>query len=129
MERVQDNYVPPDANVISSHNLFNLKTEYNGSLKLKSRIVVHGHLDAEKDEMRAYCAAAGMLIVRLLLFLGTCLEFTFVYADRKGAFMQSGPITRQVYVRPPIYSPHERGDFGNSLNCPTSCERLGGNGY
>lgn len=75
VERVQEKCFLADANIISNHTLFTVRTEDDGILKLKSRIVVHGHLDAEKDDVRADCAAADMLIVRLLLFLCTCLGF------------------------------------------------------
>ena len=40
-------------------------------------------------------------VVRLLLSLVTFLGFKISTADIKGAFLQSGPITRQIYVRSP----------------------------
>lgn len=56
-----------DAKVISSHTLLNVKTEDNVELSLKSRNVVHGNLDAEKNDVRDDCAVADMLMVRSML--------------------------------------------------------------
>lgn len=75
-----------DVNSISSHILFNLKTEYNGDLRLKSRIAAHGNLDAEKDHVRAYCATVDMFPVRLIIFLVTCLCLKFGSAYIKESF-------------------------------------------
>lgn len=108
-EPVHESQALMDANKISSHTLFNVKTEDYGKLRPKSRIVAHGNLDAEKEEVRADYAAADMILVRLILFLGSCLGFTFGCTDIKAAFMKYGPITRQVYVRFPRNCPHGTG--------------------
>lgn len=79
--------------MISSHTLFTLKTEDNGDLRLKSRILFHKNLDVEKDDVIEDRTAAVMLLVRMVLFLGAFLGFTFGCADIKASFMQSGPIT------------------------------------
>lgn len=79
---------------------FKVKTDDDGDLKLKRRIVVHGNRDSEKDTVRSECAAADMPIVRLVLSLEAPMGFNFGTADIMGAFMQRGPIRRDVYVRP-----------------------------
>lgn len=39
-------------------------------------------------------------MVRLLLSLITFLEFTIKTADIKGEYLQSGPVMRDLYIRP-----------------------------
>lgn len=90
---------------------------------------MHCHLDAEKETVRADCVAAYMLIVMHILCLGTCLGFKFGSADIKGSFMQSGPITRQVYVRPPRDCPHNRGAFWKLLNSHMGFSKQAGRGF
>lgn len=82
------------ANVISSHVVFKVKTNDDGSLELKGRVVVHGNRDSEKDSVRSDRAAADMMIVRTVISLASILGFELATADIKGAYMQSGPITR-----------------------------------
>lgn len=118
MRRVKEFEVPADANIILSHTFFNIKTEDNGELRLKDRIAVHGNLVAEKDDVHADCAAADLLMVRLILCLGTCLAFKIGLADIKRAFIQYGPITRDGYVRPPSDCPQERGELCKLLKLP-----------
>lgn len=69
-------------------------------MELKGRIVVNGNRDADTDDVRSDCAEADMAVIRLLLSIGTCLEFTFPAVDIKMEHMQSVPITREVFFRP-----------------------------
>lgn len=59
-----------DANVISSHTIFSVKNEDDGKIRLESEIVIHGNLDAEKNEVRTDCTDADMILVRIILCLG-----------------------------------------------------------
>ena len=68
---------------------------------MKAQIVPHGNKDADKDIVRKDCSAAGMLIVRIIAFLAVLFGFVVGAADIKGAYMQSGPAPRSIYVRPP----------------------------
>lgn len=98
---VQDKTVPRDANVISSHVIYKVKTEEDGARRLKARIVPHGNHDSEKEEIRKDSSNAQLFVVRLLLSLVTFLDFRIATADITGAYLQSGPIKRDIYVRPP----------------------------
>ena len=100
-DEIADQQVPRYANVITSHVVYKLKTDENGNRKLKARIVPHGNHDDEKDNVRKDSSNAPLFVVRLLLSLATFLGFRIGTADIKGAFLQSGPITRQIFVRPP----------------------------
>lgn len=93
--------VPRGANVISSHVVYSVKTEEDGSRMMKARIVPHGNHDDEKDDVRKDSSNAPLFVIRLLLSLVTFLGFRIGTADIKGAFLQSGPINRDIYVRPP----------------------------
>lgn len=100
-EEVKECDVPRTGNVINSHVVYKLKTEEDGNRKMKARIVPHGNRDNEKDEIRKDSSNASLFVVRLLLSLVTFLQFRIGTADIKGAFLQSGPIKRDIYVRPP----------------------------
>lgn len=68
---------------------------------LKARIVPHGNRDDEKDDVRKDSSAAQFFAIRLVLYISTLLGFRLGMADIKGAYLQSGPIKRTIYVRPP----------------------------
>lgn len=98
---VNERDVPNDANIITSHVVYKIKTSEDGSRKLKSRIVPHGNRDDKKDSIRKDSATVQLNIIRLPLSLVTFLGFRLGAADIKGAYLQSGPIQRTIYVRPP----------------------------
>lgn len=108
-EEANERDLAEDANIVSSHSIFKVKKDDLGNMKLKGRIVIHGNHDADRDKVRADCAAADMAVIRMLISIGTCLGLTFGSADITGAYMQSGPITREVYVRPPRECKRKRG--------------------
>lgn len=110
--------VPRDANVISSHWVYKIKKATNGTLRLKGRLVLHGNRDDEKDVIRKDSAAADMLIVRIVIAIGTLLGFSFASTDIKGAYMQSGPILRHIYVRPPSGLGFDRNTFWHLTKLP-----------
>lgn len=87
--------------------------------------MVHGNLNAEKNYVRSDFAAANMLLVRMIICLGTFLGFTFGWADIKEAFFQSHPIKRQVYVRPPLDFPHDKGELWELFTLPDGMREAG----
>lgn len=114
-KKVQEEDIPADSNVISSHSLFSVKSDNDGNLILKVIIVVDGHFDEDKYERRADSAAVDMFIVRLFLCLGNFLRFTFACSGIKGTFIPPGPITRSLYVRPPGDCLEDREALGKPL--------------
>lgn len=100
-EEVEDAQVARNANVISSHVVYKIKTDESGVRSMKARIVPHGNHDDEKNDVRKDSSNAPLFVVRLLLSLATFLGFHIGTTDIKGAFLQSGPIKREIYVRPP----------------------------
>lgn len=81
--------------------MYKIKEKEDSKLKLKERMVLHGNRYIEKEFLRKDCAAADMMMKILVLALPVILGFETATADIKGPFMQSGPIWREVLVRPP----------------------------
>lgn len=124
-QEVAEHALPKGSNIISSHVVFKVKTNDDGSLRLKGRIVVHGNRDDDKDLVRSDSAAADMMIVRLVISLAAMLGFNLATADIKGAYMQSGPIRREVYVRPPRDCFRKRGVVWKLLKLPYGMTEAG----
>lgn len=85
--------MPKSSNTISSHCVLNIKDIDDGSWKYKGLLVLHGHLDAEKNTVRKYFSSAYMSVIRITLLIASRIKFLVGSADIKGAFIQSGPIT------------------------------------
>lgn len=119
---VPERSVPRDANVITSHVVYKIKTDETGSRKLKARVVPHGNRDTEKDNIRKDSATAQLGVIRLLLSVSTLLGLQLATADIKGAYLQSGPIKRTIFVRPPkehLYNQnHHRGTLWKLTKLP-----------
>lgn len=88
-------------NIIGSHIVYKIKSEENGLLRLKAGICPHGNHDSEKNDVRKDSATAQFVVTRLMLALVTMLPFRLGVVDIKGAYLQIGPIRREIYVRPP----------------------------
>lgn len=93
--------VTSDANVVTSHFVFKIKVEEHGRKRLKARLCPHGNRNPMKIEIRRDSSTAQFDVIRLLMSLAVLLRFTIGWIDIKGAFLQSGPIKRLLYVRPP----------------------------
>lgn len=100
-EEVQERDVPRNANIITSNAVYKLKIKEDGSRMMKARIVPHGNHDNGKDEVRKDSSKGPLFVVRLLLCIATFLDFRVATAYIKGAFLKSGPVWREVFVRPP----------------------------
>lgn len=99
-EVVDDKDVPKNANRIGCHTIYKEK-EDDKELRLKARNVLHGNRDKDRFGVRRDSASADLSVIRLVISLGVLLGFGFGTADVKGAYMQNGPIKRDIYVRPP----------------------------
>lgn len=93
--------IPQKASPIGSHFDFKVKDDEDGSLNLKARLVLHGHRDRDRYSALRDSASADLLIIHLILSLATLLDFNLVTEDVKGAYMQSDPIRRDLFFRPP----------------------------
>ena len=124
-EEVKETDVPRNANVISSHIVYALKSEENNTKRLKARLCPHGNRDQEKGNIRTDSSNAQFMVIRLLISLSTILNFTIGCVDIQGAYMQSGPITRELYVRPPREIRKHKGILWRLLKLPYGIPEAG----
>ena len=93
--------MPKSANIISSHTLYKVKSNDNGQLYIKARIVPHGNRDRMKSVLKTDSNSCSPIGLRLVCSIGTMLSWPISKVDFDSAFLQSGASTRGVYVRPP----------------------------
>lgn len=65
--------VPRNSNFISSHFVYKFKYDFDGKLRVKDRIIFHGHRDAENDNFRKDCDAADMVQNLMFISFSSCL--------------------------------------------------------
>lgn len=97
---MQETTVPTNFNIIGSHFWYIIKQEENGK-RLKARSCPYGHRDSEKKNNRSECSNTLFVIIRLLLSIKAICGFCLSIIDIMRANLQSGPIKRAIYVRPP----------------------------
>lgn len=68
---------------------------------MKARLCPHGNRDKMKNDVRKDSSTAQFDEILLLLSLASMLHFRLGCIDIKGAYLQSGPIRRQIYILPP----------------------------
>ena len=114
--------LPPNANYIRSHAFCHVKRatddETNSSLRLKTRIVLHGNEDNEREDVRKDTQAASFTSIRTLLALAAIYHLHIASIDIKGAYLQSGRCRRDIFVRPPNEWRQVRGVAWKLLKLP-----------
>lgn len=108
-EEVDESTIPKNGNIISSHIIYKVKQNEDGTLKLKARLCPHRNRDRAKGTIRSDSANVQFDIFRLLLSLATMLDFRLGCVDVTAAYLQSGPISRELFVRPPREYQTKRG--------------------
>ena len=93
--------VPKGSNIISSHTLYKVKQNDDGSLKLEARIAPHGNEDDMKNILSKDCRTCPPTGLQILESITSLLHWTIHRADVKAALLQIGEAQRNVYVRPP----------------------------
>lgn len=88
-------------NIISSHFVFKVKKEEDGSRRFKARLSPHGNRVRINREIRKDSATAQFDIIRIILSMVAILGFRIGVIDMKEAYLQSEAIRRLIYVRPP----------------------------
>ena len=94
-------YVPQYGNIISSHTLYKVKRNEDGSLLLKARIAPHGNEDDLKNVLSKDCSTCPLTGLRIVESIAALHGRTIYKADVKAAFLQTGEAYRNAYVRPP----------------------------
>lgn len=67
---------------------------------MKARLVLHGNRYRDQYSVRRDPSSEDLSVIRLVFSLTTLLGFDLVTVDVRGAYMQSGPIQRELYFRP-----------------------------
>lgn len=93
--------IPHDTNIISSRVVYKIRGDPQDVLRLRGRLVFHKNRDKERFSVRHDPVSADMTVVKLLLSSAAILRLNFASADVKGAYMQSRPIQRKLFFRPP----------------------------
>jgi len=117
-EEVPENAVPRNANVICSHIVYKIKLEEENHKRLKARLCPHGNRDQERGRIRSDASNATFDITRLTLSIAAIALFSIGCVDIKGTYLQSGPIQRDLYVRPPREWKGPRGVLWKLLKLP-----------
>lgn len=100
-DEVDERTIKGNANVIPSHIVYKVKNEENNVKRMKARLCPNGNRDRMKTTVRKDSATAQFDEIRLLLSLASIFMFRLGCIDIKGAYLQSGPVKRCIYVRPP----------------------------
>jgi len=93
--------VPRNANVISSHVIYKVKLNDDGTKEIKARIAPHGNKDRDRFNLKTDSASCSPVGVRILLSCSTLFKWKLAKIDFSSAFLQSGEAQRDVYVVPP----------------------------
>lgn len=81
--------------------MYKIKNEEQGIKRLKARFCSHGNRDREKGNIRNDSANAQFNLIKLILSIASVLELSLGCIGIKSAYLQSGPIKRELYVKPP----------------------------
>lgn len=93
--------VSKTANLMTSHIVYKVKNEEGSVKRLKARLCPYVNGDQERGRIRNDPANAQFGLICVMLSVACVLEFPTGCLDIKGAYLQSGPITREFITRPP----------------------------
>lgn len=86
--------LPEGANMMSSHAIYKINKDDEGTMNLQGCIFVDVNRHSDRYQVRAEYVATDMAVIRMLSSIGTGLGFTFSFAYINCAFMKSGLVTR-----------------------------------
>ena len=98
---VHKSKIPKYANIITSHVIYKVKINDDGSQKMKARIAPHGNKDKDRHRLKTDSATCPPTGIRLLLSLACIHKWNLAKIDFTSAFLQTGAANRDVYVVPP----------------------------
>lgn len=93
--------LPANANFVSSHAVYCIKTEDDDSLLLKARIAHYGNEDSDTENLRSDCCMCPSLGIDVVLSTAAIRRWRIVRIDVKSAFLQSGPAELCAHAKPP----------------------------
>ncbi len=99
---VNENNLPPGANIMRSRGIHSIKKDSEENEKCKARLVILGHLDPENGRVVNEAPTILRSSTRIILTLASSLDLRIRSRDVKQAFIQSeDPLHRELYVKPP----------------------------
>ena len=101
MKEVDRNEVPEGYQILSIIWVEVWKNSSLGKRYIKSRLCVRGNLEKSSNVMQTYAPTASREILMACLSVMTNSKWRLQSMDVEKAFLQSGPIDRLVFVRPP----------------------------
>ena len=115
--------VPKSSNIISSHAIYNVKANDDGSLKLEARIAPYGNKDRDKSSLKTDSAQCLPTDIRILCSFGSIMTWPIAKIDLLTGFwslqptvlfmlMHIGKITAIIYL-----STLDLPNFPLFLNC------------
>lgn len=99
-QAVPEEEVSKGENIISSHDVYILKDDKKGKMRLKARIFSHVNRDRMKYDVFKDSATAQLDVLRMDLSISTSMEAVLGDFDFKEAQLHTYPIQRTKYVRP-----------------------------
>ena len=101
VREVPINDVPKNANVITSHVIYKIEANEDGTFKMKARIAPDGNKDRDRHILKTDCSQCPPTGFRILASISTIMQWQIAKIDFKSAFLQTGEARRDVYVIPP----------------------------
>ena len=92
---------PKNSNIITSHVIYKVKENDEGSLKMKARIGLHGNKGKEKQMLKTNFSQCPPTGIRIFLSIAAMMQWPLAKIDFTRAFLQTGEAKRDVYVVPP----------------------------
>lgn len=93
-----------NANIISSHLLYNIRTNNDRSLKIKAHVAPYGNRDSSKVMLRSECFMSPSIGLRLFASLASLKKWRVTKIDVTTSSLRTGSADRDVYVVPSVES-------------------------
>ena len=92
---------PKGSNIITSHVVYLWKNKGTPRERLKARIVPHGNRDKDRELLRSDSPSMKPEVMRMVCSFAVDMGYDLKAMDIKTAFLQTGELKREVYMKPP----------------------------
>ena len=117
LDFVRRSHMPPGANLMNSHYVFDIKPRPDGSVeKFKARLVADGNTQKYGiDFEQVFATVVRMASIRIVLSIAALNDWGIWQLDIRQAFLQAD-VQEELYMRMPPNLP-SRDEAGNELVC------------
>lgn len=91
--------VSDEAVIIATHFVYKVINEEDGK-RFRARLCQHDSKDNGKRNIRPDSCDKQFDFLRMMISISLVQDFLLACVDSKGVYLQSGPITRDLYIRP-----------------------------